>query len=102
MGNSYLELGMQSDAYEHFKESVLIREDMLSIDEVESEMNFTSDLSPQNDEFTQLYSKLIECYEAFFPLYETLHGDTTMKVHYLKRMGEHYFKCLDYNKAMGR
>jgi len=102
MGNTYLELGKQRDAYEHFKESITIREDLLNREDSESEISFISDLAPPSDELSQNYSKLLECYEAFFPLFKQLNGDTATTVQYLKRMGEYYFKCLDYERAMGR
>ena len=103
MGNTYLELGKHSDAFDNFKESISIREGLIRDTGTSTrEMSFISDLPPLDDHIALQYSKLIECFEAFLPLYKRLHNDPEMTVKYLQKMGECYFQIHDYDHAMGR
>ncbi len=105
MGNTYLELGKHVDAFDNFKESISIREELLQ--ETEEEVtdtihNFISDTGELDENVVLQYSKLIECYEAFFPLYKRLQNEQKVAATYLQKMGEAYFRIHDYDHAMGR
>jgi tetratricopeptide (TPR) repeat protein len=103
IGNTYLELGKHIDAFDNFKESILIREELLEEHEaVTTETNFISEAREPDENAVHQYSKLIECFEAFFPLYKRLHNEPKVAVGYLQKMGEAYFKIQDYDRAMGR
>lgn len=104
LGNSYQEIGEYNNALEQFKESISIREDLLTGRRIDIDTNFITDIKTPSEEMTHQISKLIECYEAFFPLYKRLHNskDNVQEVEYLKKMGEYYLYILDFNRAMGR
>ncbi len=75
IGNPYLELGKYIDAFDNFKVSILIREELLEErrEAVTTETNFISEAREPDANTVHQYSKLIQCSEAFFPSYKRLH-----------------------------
>lgn len=103
LARTYLKRSQYSDAFENLQESIAIREELLQRNEsISSNLNFIVEVNKPYDDVALQYTKLVECFEAFIPLYERLYNDSKVAAKYLQSMGESYFNILDYDNAMIR
>ncbi len=103
IGNAYMEIGKHVDAFDNFKESILIRENLLKdTAAVLPSNNFICDTKPLDEDIVLQYSKYIECLEAYSPLHKRLCHDPKVDIECLQKLGESYFNIRDYDNAMKR
>ncbi len=106
LGNTYLKLGKESEGYDHFKESISIREEIL-LDLAPKErrlslFTFIAETPPVCEENIHHYTSLIQSFEAFLPLYKRLYNDAETMTKYLQKIGDYYFEIEDYDNAIER